>query len=87
VTDKPQGQCLARLVQPEAGPSPVYPPPAYAPDLNPAQGIWSLLKRSVANFAAADLDGLVRTIKRKLKKLQYRAHPIHDCLGATSLTI
>jgi hypothetical protein len=30
---------------------------AYAPDLNPAEGIWSLLKRSMANFAAADVDG------------------------------
>ncbi len=23
----------------------------------PTEGIWSLLKRSMANFAAADLDG------------------------------
>ncbi|MGH3223348.1 MAG: transposase [Streptosporangiaceae bacterium] len=35
----------------------IYRLPAYAPDLNPAEGIWSLLKRSMANFAAADLDG------------------------------
>ena len=34
-------------------------------------GIWSLLKRSMANFAAADLDSLVRIVKRKLKKIQY----------------
>src|SRR5260221_11864330 len=26
----------------------------------------------MANFAAADLDGLVRIVKRKLKKIQYR---------------
>jgi hypothetical protein len=50
----------------------VYQLPAYAPDLNPAEGIWSLLKRSMINFAAADLDGLVRIVKRKLKKIQYR---------------
>jgi hypothetical protein len=30
----------------------------------PTEGIWSLLKRSIANFAAADLDGLVRIVKR-----------------------
>jgi DDE superfamily endonuclease len=35
----------------------VYRLPAYAPDMNPAEGIWSLLKRSIANFAAADVDG------------------------------
>jgi superfamily II DNA/RNA helicase len=29
-----------------------------------------------ANFAAADLDGLVRIVKRKLKKIQYRPHLI-----------
>ena len=26
---------------------------AYAPDLNPVEGIWSLLKRSMANLAAS----------------------------------
>jgi len=30
----------------------IYWLPAYAPDLNPAGGIWSLLKRAIANFAA-----------------------------------
>ena len=65
----------------------VYRMPSYAPDLNPAEGIWSLLKRAMANFAAADVDGLVRIIKRKLKKIQYRPHLIDGCLAATGLTI
>jgi transposase len=65
----------------------VFRLPANAPELNPAEGIWSLLKRSVANFAAADLDGLVRILKRKLKKIQYRSHLIDGCLAATGLTI
>ena len=65
----------------------VYRLPAYAPDMNPAEGIWSLLKRSIANFAAADLDGLVRIVKRKLKKIQYRPHLIDGCLAATGLII
>jgi hypothetical protein len=43
-----------------------------APELNPAEGIWPLLKRTMANFAAADVDSLARIIKRKLKKIQYR---------------
>ena len=59
----------------------IYRLPAYTPDLNPAEGIWSLLKRSIANFAAADLDGLVRIVKRKLKKIQYRPHLIDGCLA------
>ena len=61
--------------------------PAYAPDLNPAEGIWSLLKRAIANFAAADLAGLVRIVKRKLKKIQYRPHLINGCLAETRLTL
>jgi transposase len=65
----------------------VYRMPAYAPELNPAEGIWSLLKRAIANFAAADLDSLVRIIKRKLKKIQYRPHLIDGCLAGTGLTI
>jgi hypothetical protein len=61
--------------------------PAYAPGLNPAEGIWSLLKRAMANFAAAGLDSLVRIVKRKLKKIQYRPHLIGGCLAAAGLTI
>ena len=55
--------------------------------MNPAEGIWSLLKRSMVNFAAADLDGLVRIVKRKLKKIQYRPHLIDGCLAATGLKV
>jgi hypothetical protein len=51
------------------------------------EGTWSLLKRSMANFAAADQVGLVRIIKGKLKKIQYRLHLIDGCLAATGLTI
>ena len=39
----------------------------------------------MANFAAADQAGLVRIIKRKLKKIQYRPHLINGCLAATGL--
>jgi DDE superfamily endonuclease len=65
----------------------VFQLPTYAPELNPAEGIWSLLKRAIANFAAPNLDYLVRIVKRKLKKIQYRPHLISGCLTATGLTI
>jgi hypothetical protein len=65
----------------------VFQLPAYAPELNPAEGIWSLLKRATANFAAADIDALVRIVKRKLKKIQYRPHLINGCLASTGLVI
>jgi hypothetical protein len=41
----------------------------------------------MVNFAAADLDGLVRIIRRKHKKIQYRPHLINGCLAATGLRI
>ena len=41
----------------------------------------------MVNFAAAGLDGLVRIIKRKLKKIRYRSYLIDGCLAATGLRI
>jgi hypothetical protein len=40
--------------------------------LNPVEGVWSLLRRALANFAVADLPGLVRLVERKLKKIEYQ---------------
>jgi transposase len=65
----------------------VFQMPTYAPELNPVEGVWSLLKRSIANFVAADLGDLVRIVKRKLKKIQYRPRLIDGCLTPTGLTI
>ncbi|MFF4418068.1 transposase [Streptosporangium sp. NPDC001559] len=66
----------------------VFQLPSYAPDLNPVEGIWSLLNRSgLANLAAANLDHLVRAIKRGLKKVQYRSHLIDGCLAETDLVL
>ncbi|SDJ18728.1 transposase [Nonomuraea jiangxiensis] len=59
----------------------------YAPELNPAEGVWSLLRRTLANFAVTDLPGLVRIVKRKLKKIQYRPHLLTGCLTQTGLTL
>jgi hypothetical protein len=61
--------------------------PSYAPELNPAEGTCSLLKRHLADFTAADLTHLTRVIKRKLKKIPYRPHLIDGCLPPTGLTM
>ncbi|MEU0236496.1 transposase [Nocardiopsis sp. NPDC006198] len=61
--------------------------PRYAPELNPAEGVWSLLTRYLADFAAADLAHLTRVVKRKLKKIPYRPHLIDGCLPPTGLTM
>nr|WP_078869667.1 transposase [Streptomyces sp. NRRL B-1347] len=65
----------------------IFQLPSYAPELNPAEGVWSLLKRAIANFVATNLVGLERIVKRKLKKLQYRPDLIDGCLIGTGLLI
>jgi transposase len=42
----------------------VFQLPTYAPDLNPTEGIWSLVKRDIGNPAAADLGQITRAVKR-----------------------
>nr|WP_324605846.1 transposase [Streptomyces sp. NRRL B-24484] len=63
----------------------VFQLPSYAPDLNPQEGIWSLVKRTIGNLAAANLDQLARAVKRSLKQIQYRPHLIDGCLADTGL--
>ena len=41
----------------------VYQLPAYAPELNPAEAVWSSLKRSLANLTKEGLDQLTALIK------------------------
>jgi hypothetical protein len=35
---------------------------AYAPDLNPQESIWSLVKRGIGSLAAADLGQITRAV-------------------------
>jgi hypothetical protein len=66
----------------------VFRLPAYAPDLNPAEGIWSVLKGGVlANLAVASFGHLVQVIRHGLKKIQYRPGLIEGCLAGTGLAL
>lgn len=47
--------------------------PSYAPDLNPVEGIWSLLRRSTtANVVFTDRDHLVQTVRSGMHRIQRR---------------
>ena len=61
--------------------------PAYAPQLNPAEGIWSMLKASLVNFAARNPDHLTSAVKRRLKMIQYQSRLVDGCLTQTHLTM
>ncbi|MFD7873611.1 transposase [Streptomyces sp. NPDC059766] len=64
----------------------VFQLPTYAPDLNPQEGVWSLVKRDVGNLAAADLSQLTRSVQHPLKKIRYRPDLVDGCLTGTGLT-
>ncbi|MEW1914570.1 transposase [Kitasatospora sp. NPDC085895] len=65
----------------------VFQLPTYAPDLNPQEGIWSLVKRDIGNLAAANLTQITRAVKRRLKRIQYRPDLVDGCLTQTGLTM
>ncbi|MBN6541470.1 transposase [Streptomyces bryophytorum] len=65
----------------------VFQLPTYAPDLNPQEGVWSLVKREIGNLAAVDLGQVTRSVKRRLKRIQYRPELVDGCLATTGLTL
>jgi hypothetical protein len=44
--------------------------PAYAPDLNPTEGVWSHLKHGLTNLATTCLDDLATTVGNRLRNIQ-----------------
>jgi transposase len=61
--------------------------PAYAPDLNPTEHVWSHLKRSLGNLATHGVDHLAAIIKNRLKRIQYRPELTDAFFAHTGLTL
>ncbi|MFB7333713.1 transposase [Streptomyces adustus] len=62
--------------------------PSDSPDLNPVEGVWSLLRRgSMANIAFTDPDHLTRTLRRGLAHIQRHPELIDGCLTENGLTL
>ena len=62
--------------------------PAYAPELNPVEGIWSLMRRGpLANAVFCDPGHLIRTVRRALREIQYRPWLIDGALAGTGLRL
>ena len=59
--------------------------PPYAPELNPVEGVWSCLKRSLANLVKQDIDQLTALVRTRLKRMQYRPGLISGFLAKTRL--
>ena len=61
--------------------------PAYAPDLNPTEGVWSHVKRSLGNLAATNVDHLAGIVRNRLKRIQYRPDLLIGFVASTGLTL
>ena len=56
--------------------------PAYAPELNPAEGVWSLLKRGqLKNRCCQDLAELRWELGLAIRRLQRTRHRIRGCVA------
>ena len=65
----------------------VFRLPPYAPELNPAEGVWSHSKRSLANLAARTTDQLAILVRTRLKRMQYRPGLLDGFIAETGLTL
>ncbi|MEU6965448.1 transposase [Streptomyces chrestomyceticus] len=63
----------------------VFQLPPYAPELNPVEGIWSSVKRSLANLAKQGIDELAALVRTRLKRMQYRHGLLEGHLVGTGL--
>lgn len=61
--------------------------PAYAPDLNPTEAVWSHVKRSLGNLAVTGVDHLAAIVRNRLKRIQYRPDLLTSFLTHTGLTL
>jgi hypothetical protein len=49
------------------------------------EGVWSVLKRSLANLAKRNLSQLTALVKTRLKRMQYRPRLLDGFLASTGL--
>ncbi len=62
--------------------------PAYAPELNPAEGIWQLLKRGeLKNRCCQDLDELRWELALAIRRLRRKRHVLAACFRQCGLTV
>jgi DDE superfamily endonuclease len=65
----------------------VFQLPAYAPELNPVEPVWSHLKRSLAKLAKRDITQLAVLVKTRLRQMQYRPGLLSGFLAKTHLDL
>jgi putative transposase len=65
----------------------VFQLPAYAPELNPVEPVWSNLKRSLANLVKQDIGQLTALVRTRLRRMQYRPGLLDGFLAKPGLDL
>jgi transposase len=56
--------------------------PAYAPELNPQEGVWNLLKRvELKNVCCLDVRHVQREVRRAKERLRHRKSVLRQCFA------
>ncbi|GAB2817858.1 hypothetical protein GCM10027073_56900 [Streptomyces chlorus] len=61
--------------------------PAYAPELNPVEGVWAHCRHRLANLTAGTVDRLETLVRNRLKSLQYRPATLDGFMAETGLQL
>ena len=61
--------------------------PAYAPDVNPVEAAWSVMKNGLGNLAAGTVSQLVTAMRHQLHRIQRQHSLITGFLGQTGLAL
>jgi len=62
--------------------------PGYAPDLNPAEGVWNYLKRvELANVCCSDLRELRRQLIRARERVRHKRDILRACSHAREYAV
>lgn len=61
--------------------------PAYAPELNPDEGVWRQTKTELANGRPDDLDVLQRTLFASLTQLRHSTPRLRACIAHAGIPI
>lgn len=61
--------------------------PATAPELNPVEGVWSVMKSGLVNLVKRDVDQLRDLVKQRLRRMQRRPVLLAGLLAKTGLDL
>jgi len=78
------GEPLARLLRRHARLG-VEHFPAYAPELNPDEGVWSLAKRHLANACPLDGDQLMESVVASVNEVRRSPEKLRSCILQSDL--